>query len=519
MSKQHYVLKLSELFFYMFFSLILFAKGIGLYDGRKGMKIFLIAAGVAWICKMLLTEYDSLTEVLVYTVLIILAAMTCLISHEKGAFFCIMLICGMKNMDVRKVFKNGLIIWSISFGSMFVFTSLHIIPCTFKVHDRIGMGRIIRWGLGQPHPNVLHISYMVLACLIIYWIKDNMHWKALAFLMMGNLFVYMYSLSNTGFLVVTFLILLVTARKIRGHLSLFALGLSQICIPVCLLISFAAPVMLKGRAFDILNSALNTRLALSKFFLENQKMSLFGTDTSGIVTSTITMDNSYLYALVTYGVVFSIIIYCLYVITIYEMMRRDEEIPLIIVITCMLAGITEPFLFNTSFKNITLIFVGAELGRIFVGKSKRKIKIIKDKILDISVPGMKLCIDNILKAICLNRVKIMVISLSCAAVMAAMTYVTSDMPKRYILPRKAFEYTDDLPDSYYLKSQNDLPADGDKVLRYESSDTDMVAFSGNIAIVERFRNTVSVFIYGFILITFVGGVVVNMGVKKNERSE
>ncbi len=156
----------------MFFSLILFAKGIGLYDGRKGMKIFLIAAGVAWICKMLLTEYDSLTEVLVYTVLIILAAMTCLISHEKGAFFCIMLICGMKNMDVRKVFKNGLIIWSISFGSMFVFTSLHIIPCTFKVHDRIGMGRIIRWGLGQPHPNVLHISYMVLACLIIFAIMN-----------------------------------------------------------------------------------------------------------------------------------------------------------------------------------------------------------------------------------------------------------------------------------------------------------------------------------------------------------
>ena len=204
-----------------------------------------------------------------HTGLLILGVIIYFTSHEKGAFLVILLLCALKNMNLDIVFKVGAITWTLSFGGLFFMTSTHIIRSPFKVHARLGMGRIIRWSLGYAHPNVLHISYLVLVCFLVYILRKKFRYYYLLLFEAGNLFVFMYSLSTTGFLVTTALLILVLYWNIRKKFCVVEQILIQLCLPLCLFLSFGAPVLLKGKAFIVVNKILNTRLELSKWVLEN----------------------------------------------------------------------------------------------------------------------------------------------------------------------------------------------------------------------------------------------------------
>lgn len=508
LTKKH-TMKLSELCFYLFFVSLLFAKGIGMYDGQTCFKLFLVTALIGWAGKMLLTEY-TIGEVLAYGILIVLGGIIYLVSGEKGATIVILLICGLKNMKLKQVFMVGAVTWTVSFGLLFMLTSLHIADSAFKVHDRLGMGRIIRWSLGYAHPNVLHISYFVLVCFLVYLLQDKFRFYYLLLLELGNLYVFLYSLSTTGFLVTTICLLLVFYWNIRKRFCKLEQILIQLCLPLCLFLSLGAPLLLKGEIFDFVNKLLNTRLALSKWFLENQPVQLLGVDTTTIVTSLRTMDNSYVFALITYGTVFFLFIILAYFRVIYKKTRQQDGIALCIILSCLIAGITEPFLFNTSFKNISLLFVGAELFQTAPVSRQRRIGLKLDKRIEIPIPDVSLAVIRTRFKRHRYGTVLAAASLAAALTAGALAFAETGMPERYLLPRKAFEYTDDLPESYYLTSEADIPREGDKVLGYESEQTEMVAFAGNIAKVERVRNTmawgitVGVLVYaaGYFLLVF-----------------
>jgi len=508
-------IRLSELCFYLFFVSLLFAKGIGLYDGQTCFKVFLIIALAGWAGKMLLTRY-CIWELFLYAALILLGGAVYLTSHEKGALIVILLLCGLKGMEPRKIFRVGLITWVFSFGVLFLLTSLHIIDSAFKVHDRLGMGRIIRWSLGYAHPNVLHISYLVLVCFLIYVFEDRLRFFHLLLLELGNLYVFMYSLSTTGFLVTTICLMLVCYWKIRKGFCRAERILIQLCLPACLFLSFGAPLFLTGRAFEIVNKLLNTRLSLSKWFLQNQPVKLFGVDTTSIVTAVRTMDNSYVFAMITYGAVFFLLMMLVYFRGIYTRTRQQDGIALCIILSCLIAGLTEPFLFNTSFKNLSLLLVGAGVFQLS-GTEGREITLFKDKLIEITMPDLS-GIGGLVKA---NKgkytIRVAAVSLAGAAIMGTIVFYSAELPDRYFLPRKDFEYTDDLPESYYFTSSDDIPEEGDRILGYESEQTEMVAFDGNIARVERFRNTTAAVVVSGLVIWIIGNAAVILKERHKER--
>ncbi|MDO4304457.1 MAG: hypothetical protein Q4D94_11120 [Bacillota bacterium] len=513
--KKH-TLKLSELCFYLFFVSLLFAKGIGLYDGQTGFKIFLIIALFGWAGKMLLTRY-YIWEIPLYAALIVLGGAVYLTAREKGALIVILLFCGLKNMELKKVFQVGLATWVLSFGILFLLTSLHIVDSAFKVHDRLGMGRIIRWSLGYAHPNVLHISYLVLVCFLVYVLKERIRFSHLLLLELGNLYVFMYSLSTTGFLVTTICLVLVCYWKIRKRFCRVEQVLIQLCLPVCLFLSFGAPLLLKGRAFDIVNKLLNTRLSLSKWFLQNQSVKLFGVDTASIVTAVRTMDNSYVFALITYGAVFFLFVICVYFRGIYLRTKEQDGIALCVILSCLIAGLTEPFLFNTSFKNLSLLLVSSELFHMEKAAGRQITLLNMDRNIEIPLPD----ISCICSGVRLNpgryRMGIAAVAAVGALIAGTVVFQNAALPERYFLPRKAFEYTDDLVESYYFTSSDDIQGEGDRILGYESEQTEMVAFSGNIARVERFRNTVAAGAVSGLLILGVGNLAVSLKRRNTER--
>jgi hypothetical protein len=482
-----YTIKLSELCFYLFFCTLLFAKGIGLYDGQTSFKLFFLIALIGWAGKMLLERY-LVREILVYGTLLALGGVIYLVSHEKGAFIAILLICGAKNIDIKRIFKVGAITWMISYGSLFLLTSLHIIDSGFKVHDRFGMGRVIRWNLGYAHPNVLHISYFVLVCFLVYLFQKKLSNLCLVLLELGNLYVFMFSLSTTGFLVTTICLGLVFYWNIRKGFCRAEQILIQLCLPVCLFLSFGAPLLLKGNTFNILNKILNTRLELSKWFLQNQPVKLLGVDTTTIVTSLRTMDNSYVFALITYGVLFFILVTVCYFRIILRKTIQQDGIALCIILSCLIAGITEPFLFNTSFKNISLLFIGTEFFAAEKASGKKSIGLKLDRDIEVKLPYIPGIWDRLKGCSRRYRKGLVVISTVGAVLAGVIVYQNESDPERYLLPRKAFEYTDDIEESYYLESEDDIRQPGDKIMGFESEQTEMVPFKGNIARLERFRN-------------------------------
>ena len=100
-----------EIFFCLFFGTLLFAKGVGLYDGQGIFRIFLLIASAFWGLKMLTTEWE-IRELLTAVILLLLGWMAYRSSGEKAALVSMMVITGMKGVSVRKVFRTGLVIWT-----------------------------------------------------------------------------------------------------------------------------------------------------------------------------------------------------------------------------------------------------------------------------------------------------------------------------------------------------------------------------------------------------------------------
>lgn len=474
-----------EIFYYAFFSLLLFAKGIGLYDGQILFKIVLLIGGFCFLAKLLITEYTH-KEIVMIISLLLLGAIIYEKSGEKGALLYIMMIVGMKNVPIKRIFKIGLVTWFFSFGSLFVLTATHIIDSPFRVHDKFGLGLIIRWGLGYVHPNVLHISYFVLVMLSVYLVGNRFNWKWFCLFMISNLYVFLYSLSSTGVIAVGIYLVISLYWCYVKRIGRVAEILLCAVPLLCAAFSLIAPLALEGKAFDFLNGLLNTRLALSKIFLMQQPPTVFGVRIADIVTSELTMDNSFVFAFVTYGILFFSIIMVGYTLVISKYIKENKRVELGIIVACLVAGLTEPFLFNTSFKNISLLFAGEIL---FMNEGREKnISIIKkrNKSFYIDVPKWEELQYEIMADIRIYKKRVVSIILITSAIILCIFVNVISAPDRLIVPKQVCDYT--TIESIYLK---DADVESEVVLGYIDSKTEMIPIEGNIVRLEQLRNIIT----------------------------
>lgn len=357
--RKTYTLKAEEIFYYLFFAILLFAKGIGLYDGMKAFTVCLLAAFLCFGVKICLTEH-TVGELIKIALLMILGLVVYRSSGDKTAFIYILVIVGMKCVPVRRVFKVGAVVWSFAFVMTTVLALLKQIPDLALVHSKLGLGHIIRWSLGYTHPNVLHISYVILLAFIFYlarWEKKQLLWATvIAYLF--NFYIFLYSVSYTGLILTTVYLALNLYFNLRKRLSKAEKWLIQCVFPACTILSVLGPVVVKGRLFDILNKLMNTRWNLSRYFLTEQKISLFGTRITDLPEGGYNIDCSYVYVLMYFGIIVFILTVAAYFLTIRYEVKTDKRKELAIMLAFLFAGMSEPFMANLSFKNLTLLFVG-----------------------------------------------------------------------------------------------------------------------------------------------------------------
>ncbi|TCL59397.1 hypothetical protein EDD76_104134 [Kineothrix alysoides] len=356
--KNNINISISELLYLCFFGMMFFAKGIGLYDGQGAYKVFLVLAFLCIVVKMCITKHSVIEWAIIF-LLLALATIVYRVSGDKGALIYMVMVVAIKGVSVKRVFQTGLVVWSVAMGGRFLLSLLSLEHVRTAVQTKSIFGDVLRYFMGFPHPNVLHVSYLVLTALIIYAVWEDYNWRHVLWLLFGNLFLFFYSYSFTGGLaVILYILLSYYVKKIR--IGRFQYFLVSLVFPLYVLFSIVLPVVLQGKYFEYADKFFNNRINFARHFLTIGNMSFFGNKAADITTDVITMDNSLVLALVIYGVPIFLLICAGYIGTVSAYIKKRKNMELVMICCFFVAGITEPFLFNTSFKNLPLLFVGEQ---------------------------------------------------------------------------------------------------------------------------------------------------------------
>lgn len=494
---------LAEACYFGFFILLSITKGLGLYEGQKLFELLVFPALVLGIVKILITPYTK-RQWVVQTVLLVLTAVVFYNSHERGILFLAFTVLGMKNISVKKVFHVGLWVWSLCAVVLSIFSFFRLEHTVYRVHAKMGLGHIFRWSLGFSHPNILHITYLALCAFIIYELEEHYGFRHFICMMAGNVLVFLYSISYTGFGIVAVLLMGGLYVRLRPRFCIVEKVLANLVLPVCLALSFVAPFYLYNNRWAYyvqkLNFILNTRIWLAEQFLRSEYRSLFGADISKVVKSSMTMDNSYVWGYINYGLIaFGLIIAGYFGLLFYDTYKQRTR-ELVILICFLGAGWTEPLLFNTSFKNVTLIFLG---GLLFLSKDGIEEYTIfprMQRLITVPFAGLPDRLwggaSNIWKK---ERGRIVGVAAAGAAAGLLACAILYTPPEGYVVQRF---YTDGKEESsVYVESMDDPHYAGWRIMNYVGADTPMQLVQGRAVQLETVRYYVGSALIGGCLCT------------------
>lgn len=486
-----------EILYWLFFGSLLFAKGIGLYDGQAVFKLVLVFACLCLLAKIAIEKY-TVPEMLRMTAVIVLTGCTYAVSGEKGLFLYGLMMIGMKYVNMKRLFTVGAILWTTAFLGVTITSLFHMEDTVYKVHAKLGMGHIFRWSLGYPHPNVLQVSYLILAIFIIYLLGDKFRIKHALWLFAGNCLVFLYSVSYTGFAVFMCLLIGRIYLMFRKKLSIVEKFILQMIVPLCIFLSLVAPFVVSRKIFLLLNQLLSTRMELARQYLIPEYISLWGKEISKITTSNVTMDNAYISAFITYGIIPFALLVAATLYMIFKYLQEDKFLEVLIMLTIAVGGITEPFLYNTSFKNLSFLFMGTML---FNNKNNNKeiymIPLEKlysiNKKMELNVTRPVRLFEMIIHIFSYDKRKCLV-GIVGAIIMGITAGFIITYPSGYVVYR--IDCADLTKERNYYNDQNPTYIDFKKMEDFKNGE-EIEYYSGNIVIMERIRNNTMFIICGY----------------------
>ena len=350
-------ISLEELLYDILFSIVLFTKGIGLDEGSLLFRCCLLFAILLLACKFLMGKY-CIAELIIVSLLGIWGIFTFKVTGSLGMLIYVILIIGMKNVSVKRVFTVGMWVWSLCM--LYTVTAAVFFGRTGVrlIHEKLGLGPLLRESLGYTHPNVLHITYIVLMAFALYLCRESQKkfFTAAFLLLLGDVYIFLYSVSFTGLLfsfTLLFLFFYFQRRKAFSKLEMVMIEGMPI---LCIIISIVLPLILDdGILYKVLNKILNNRVWAIRTFFQYYQVTFFGGGNEGIDFS---LDNSYVSALNGYGMIPLAIIILTYCLLLRYYLKKNRRMELAIICTFLIAGLSEPFLFNASVKNITVVSIG-----------------------------------------------------------------------------------------------------------------------------------------------------------------
>lgn len=495
--KKKFTIRIEEIFFYLFFGIMFAAKGVGLDSGQRLFSLCILASLGCLAIKLCLTKH-SLKEWVAMATLVFIGLLIRYSSGEDAALWAMLIIIGIKNISLKRLMQVCTGIWCVTFVFSVTAGILRIRDGAVVVHEKMGLGPIIRWALGYTHPNVFHVSYFILTTLLLYafeWHGKKL-WKVSAVMMLGNLLVFLYSISYTGVLIVSGYLVLNLYLDCRKKLFYSESVLLTAMAAFLILFPIAGPIWLNShnhRLFVFFNELLSYRFELVYNIFHEFPISLFGTRTVFTGNGHLSLDSSFAYLLMYYGIVGFVIFVAGILYLVYRFARANRKKELAIVLAIIVAGVTEQFLFNLSFKNLLFFFLGealfADLLRVkheerFWNRSFAVLPFPKRQ-MSVQIPDGWYAGLNFVKE---NGKKIMLAGVMAAIVGAGVRVAVTETPDSVYVYRWDTDYRGD--DKVFLDMDN-LPEDFNSlVLGYHGPDEEMFELTGNIVTMEQIRTPV-----------------------------
>ena len=492
---------IAEIVYILYFSVMTLAKGMGLYDGMWPYTLSLCIGAVFIIGKLVLTEH-TLAEWLYVLGMLALGIFIYHNSGQTGALIYITMIIGLKNVSVKRLFSIGLTLWGSTFILQTLLTLTGLKSDILIIHAKLGLGYIIRWSLGQPHPNVLQITSLIICAMILY--LTNLKGKKLVFatllMFVANMYVFFYSVSYTGLILVVFYLAANLYLSFRKELTTLEKILINLVFPACAAFSLLGPVFFPEKLWNLCNKIFNTRFNIAKHHLTLDPITLFGSKASDAIPEGLhNIDSSYVFIVMRYGLVLFVLMCIAYIAYIHYCTIHKKYNELAITLGLSIAAIAEPFFVNPSFKNISLIFVGEFIFIQFEKFAKNRPDLILNQKFGLCTLGTKEVVlpinvlTDFLKRYfeCLKYYKKSLMGIFlCGFILAGITFsVYAEIPERYYTLRTSAQAG---AQEYFFLDLNNLPDDFEgKILNYKDAETPMQMFEGNISTMEYARGIVS----------------------------
>lgn len=527
---------LKEIFFYLFFALMFGMRMWGVYEGKTLYAPLICIGMIFWLVSLLMTEH-TFFECIWMFLLLLLAGLVYLNSGEKGLIFYFALLVGVKDISLKKLFKVGIIAGGSGLIVLGFLSAFGFVEDVVYIQDRRFLGDILRHALGTPHPNTLATSFMVITVMILYVIghKDKVVvWKATILLFAISVYVYFYAQSRTGILGTTCILLLNIIYTYRKKVGIAEILILIISVPILLIGQILVPAFASDELLEIvkkIDGSLYIRFHLGQHYLNSYNITAFGQRFNKPDEILYGIDLSNLYLLLQLGVVAFIFIVFMWILLIIDEVKENKTQELIIVFAFLVMGITDPFLYNISFKNIAFAFIGVtifkysdlvteQLPELFSGK----MQLIKvgDKAIPIKRTILK-SMGNIIKSgneECSKRhrqISFLIILLVFVAVLIG--YYVTPSASYAVLDRNTREH-------YLIGNMNgrtytsqeiaEIKKEGNIVINYSGEDEVMYTYysdadnpiegglyAPNLARVEKIRFWLSVFVWGTAVIMTV----------------
>lgn len=367
-------ISLNEFIYLVFFSVMMTIKMAGFYEGQFVFNAALILGIILLMIKAVLDKY-TVREYALLSLFVIIGGVVYLRTGEKGLLICFAMMLGMKGVSVKKAYTCGVICSAIVILIKVFGGAFGLIPENYYASYRVGMGTELRHTFGYVHPNTMQISVLALSMMALYLItKYTEHILAGSLLVLiFNVYVYMYSGSRTGILVCLIYICVNFWFYFRKNIGIFEKILCYFIYPVACIISITFPLILPDSFFAFLDARFFTyRLSIAKYYYAHNNASLFGIRLSNPEKIPYSLDMAYMYLFFQLGIVAFIIVSILTVYCVHEAIINNKTAELAVFVGITIAGIWEPFLYNSSFKNILFVMAGA----VIFGQMDDNVRII-----------------------------------------------------------------------------------------------------------------------------------------------
>lgn len=352
-------------FFLIFVYFNIFCKGIGLGNDSLFYKSLIVVGVIALFYKIVDEKYRR-KEMKFIVILCMIGFSSFLAVGKPTLLLSCMCIVGMKNIDIDKLFKGMFNIRAITFIGIVTLSLLGIIENQSIEMWRSG-GFDVRYSLGFGHPNTLHLSLFILVSLYFYVRYERLNVLDYLLVSIVNLFIYSYSLSRTGCVVVFIVLILMVISKIRicSIRKLIIKSPKYIFLLLCIISFLFAYLYGKSALVTALDIPFNGRLRYSNYYILNYGLTLFGNNITGDINAL--FDNGYLYLYIQFGLLGLILISNLILLACKYAEKTNNVCQSVIIISYLIYIFTESFTPNI-FMNNMLFFA---IPMIYGNRNKR----------------------------------------------------------------------------------------------------------------------------------------------------